>query len=109
MDRAWINFGTPWVMSKEEFEASLTKDELVRQLAARHPGVLARQGTSSSHPPHIPSLIGIQDIKYLDATGLVRHRSIADLMRYAIINEGLDTLAHFGDFQPSPGATAFQR
>ena len=28
-------------------------------------------------------------------------------MRYAILNEGLDTLAHFGDFQPSPGATVF--
>ena len=28
-------------------------------------------------------------------------------MRYAIINEGLDTLAHFGDFQPSPHQTRF--
>jgi hypothetical protein len=44
---------------------------------------------------------------YLDATGLARHRSIGDIMRYAIINEGLDTLAHFGDFQPSPGAAVF--
>src|SRR5262249_33817932 len=52
-------------------------------------------------------LIGIQDLKFLDATGLVRHRSIADLMRYAIINEGLDVLAHFGDFQPSAHQTAF--
>ena len=80
---------------------------VARQLAARHPGVLERQGTSMSHPPHIPSLIGVQDRKYLDATGLVRNRSIGDLMRYAIINEGLDTLAHYGDFQPGPGATIF--
>ena len=107
VDRAWINFGAPWVMTKEAYAASLTKDELIRQLGARHPGVLARQGTSSSHPPHIPSLIGVEDIKYLDATGLVHNRSMGDLMRYAIINEGLDTLARFGDFQPSPGATAF--
>jgi Di-haem oxidoreductase, putative peroxidase len=106
-DTFWIAYGAPWVMSKQAFEESLTKDELIRQVAARHPGVLARQGTSFSHPPHIPSLIGIDDIKYFDATGLVRHRSIADLMRYAIINEGLDTLAYFGDFQPSPGATVF--
>jgi hypothetical protein len=28
-------------------------------------------------------------------------------MRYAILNEGLDTLAHFGDFQPSPHAADF--
>jgi hypothetical protein len=51
--------------------------------------------------------MGVQDRKYLDATGLVRNRSIGDLMRYAILTEGLDTLAHFGDFQPSPGATVF--
>ena len=75
---------------------------------ARHtPGVSARQGTSLAHPVHIPSLIDVQNRKYLDATGLVRNRFIGDLMRYAILNEGLDTLAHFGDFQPSPGATAF--
>jgi hypothetical protein len=69
-------------------------------------GVLSRQGTSAVHPPHIPSLIGVQDIKYLDATGLVRHRSIGDLMRYAVLNTGLDTLAHFGDFQPATSQTA---
>jgi Di-haem oxidoreductase, putative peroxidase len=103
----WTNFGAPWILDKEAFEASFTKEEYVRQLTAHHPGVIARQGTSATHPPHIPSLIGIEDVRYLDATGLVRHRSVGDLMRYAIINEGLDTLAHFGDFQPSAGATAF--
>lgn len=94
-------------MSREDFGAALTIEALVRRTTAGRPGVLARQGTSATHPPHIPSLIGIEDIKYLDATGLVRHRNIGDIMRYAIINEGLDTLAHFGDCQPAPGATAF--
>lgn len=103
----WIDYGAPWVTSREQFEAYYTKEELVRELAALHPGVLPRQGTSFSHPPHIPSLIGVQDRKYLDATGLVRNRSIGDLMRYAVLNQGLDTLAHFGDFQPAPGATNF--
>jgi hypothetical protein len=107
LDRAWINFGAPWIMGKEEFQQSQTRDVIIQQTAAIIPGMLARQGTSSSHPPHVPSLIGIQDIQYLDATGLVHHRSIGDLMRYAVTNEGLDTLAHFGDFQPSPGATGF--
>jgi hypothetical protein len=106
-DSAWVNFGAPWVLSKEAFEDSLTIDELVREAAAARPSVFARQGTSSSHPPHVPSLIGIQDVKYLDATGLARHRSIGDLMRYAITNQGLDALAHYGDFQPSPGTTVF--
>jgi hypothetical protein len=99
-DTEWVNFGAPWILSKEAFEASLTKDEIIRRDLALGPGVLGRQGTSSSHPPHIPSLIGIHDIKYLDATGLVRHRSIGDLMRYAIVNQGLDTQAYYGDFQP---------
>jgi hypothetical protein len=106
-DRYWINFGVPWVMSREAFDAYYTRDRFIQEQAARHPGVLARQGTSYSHPPHIPSLIGVMDRKYWDATGLVHNRSLADLMRYAILNEGLDTLANFGDFQPSAGATAF--
>lgn len=106
-ERAWINFGAPWITPKDEFQKLYTRDEYIRRLAAQRPGVLARQGTSNSHPPHIPSLVGVEDIKYLDATGLVRHRSIADIMRYAVINEGLDTLAHFGDFQPSPGVADF--
>ena len=91
-----------WIMSKEEFERSLTREQLIRELEASRRSVFARPGTSRSHPVRVPSLIGLQDIKYLDATGLVRHRSIGDIMRYAIINEGLDTLAYYGDFQPSP-------
>lgn len=93
--------------SRQDFEAQYTTEQIALELAGRHSGVLARQGTSFSHPPHIPSLIGVQDRKYLDATGLIRNRSIGDLMRYAIINEGLDTFAHYGDFQPSPHETPF--
>jgi len=103
VDREWRAYGAPWIMGREAFEAEITNDEIIRRLAAAQSGVLARQGTSTSHPPHIPSLIGVEDIKYLDATGLGHHRSIGDLMRYAIINEGLDTMAHYGDFQPSTG------
>jgi mono/diheme cytochrome c family protein len=107
LDGAWSNDGSPRIVSREEFQKSISKDEYVRRIAAFHPGVLARQGTSSSHPPHIPSLIGIQDISYLDATGLSRNRSIGDVMRYAIVNQGLDSLAHYGDFQPSAESAAF--
>jgi hypothetical protein len=103
----WILFGAPWVSKREEFEKSITLEELLRRRAAFYPSVLARQGTSSTHPPKIPSLIGIEEIRYLDSTGLVRHRSIGDLMRYAIVNLGLDTMAHFGNFQPSAVGSAF--
>ena len=107
LDQQWINFGAPWVMSREEFDRVRTPDWLARRAAAARPSVFGRQGTSNEFPPHVPSLIGIQDLKYLDATGLVRNRSLADIMRYTIANQGLDTLAHYGDFQPSPGATGF--
>jgi hypothetical protein len=103
----WIFYGVPWITSKEAFERSMTKEEYIRELEAQQPGTFARQGTSALHPVRVPSLIGIADIKYLDATGLVRNRGIGDIMRYAAINEGLDTLAHYGDFQPAPGRTGF--
>ena len=106
-ESAWVLFGVPWIIGKEQFIESYTKEPLIAQSTARHPGALARKGTSPTHPPHIPSLIGIQDLSHLDATGLVHHRSIGDLMRYAITNQGLDTVAHFGDFQPSPLQTSF--
>ena len=63
-------------------------------------GVFARQGTSPFSPPRLPDLVGIHERRYLDATGLVRHRSIGDLMRYAALNQGMDLLAHFGGFVP---------
>jgi hypothetical protein len=40
-------------------------------------------------------LIGIKDRKYLDATGLIRHRSIGDLMRYATMNQDTDPFARY--------------
>ena len=107
LDRLWAIVGAPWAMSKEEFEKSISKDEYLQILSAMPQSVFIRQGTSLTHPVRVPSLVGIADIKYLDATGLVRNRSMADIMRYAVINEGLDTLAHYGDFQPTAGTTSF--
>jgi hypothetical protein len=107
IENDWVLFGAPWIQSKEAFAQAMTRDQVVAQLAANHPGVFARQGTSRSHPVHVPSLIGIQDRRYLDATGLVRHRTIGDVMRYAVINMGLDLYARFGDFQPSSKPNAF--
>ena len=102
LDFLWTNFGAPWIQTRERFDRSMTS----LGHADPYGGVLSRQGTSATHPPHIPSLIGVEDIKYLDSTGLVRHRSIGDLMRYAVLNTGLDTLAQFGDFQPATSQTA---
>lgn len=106
-ERAWVLYGAPWVESKESYFARLTKEAAHDMLAVSRPGVLPRQGTSAFAPPHIPSLIGLRERKFLDATGFARHRNIGDLARYAITNQGLDTLAHFGDFQPSKERTPF--
>jgi hypothetical protein len=103
----WILYGAPWIQSKEQFMAAITKEEIVRNLKADHSGVIGRQGTSYQYRPHIPSLIGIENHRYLDSTGLVRHRTIGDLARYAVVNQGLDTMAYYGDFQPSPKRTPF--
>lgn len=105
VDSWWATYGAPWAIDKAAFEKALTKDEFIRALESYVPGVFPRQGTSYDHPVRVPSLIGIADIKYLDATGLVRNRSIADIMRYAVLNEGMDTLGRYGDFQP--GHTGF--
>jgi hypothetical protein len=97
----WLLAGTPWVMNREQFDKQFDFQELIRRHEAMQPGVVERHGTGSATPTKVPSLIGLQDIRYLDATGLMRHRSIGDMMRYVITNYGLDIIAHYGDFQPS--------
>ena len=97
----------PWV--KDDPQAVLeqfSRDELVAMYAAVPAGVLVRQGTSFLYPPQIPDLIGVRDRKYLDNTGLNRHESIGDLMRYAALNQTLDVLSQYGGF--IPGARDFK-
>jgi hypothetical protein len=65
------------------------------------PAFFARRGTSPLSPARIPDLIGIKERRYLDAAGLIRHRSIGDLMRHAALNQGMDMLGRYGDFIPA--------
>ena len=95
-------FGAPWI--KPDPLAGL--DQLsVAQIAEWHaampPGVIGRQGSSPFYPTQVPDLIGIKELKYLDHTGLGRHRSIVDLMRYAALNQGADELASYVGFIPA--------
>jgi mono/diheme cytochrome c family protein len=48
----------------------------------------------------VPDLIGVKDRRYLDRTGLELHRSIGDMMRYAALNQGADSLASYAGFIP---------
>jgi hypothetical protein len=65
------------------------------------PGQMARTGTSPLWPVQIPDLIGVKERRYLDRTGLVRHRNIGDLMRYGALNQGMDLVARYVDFVPA--------
>ncbi len=82
-------------------------DMSIGELASIHDaipaGVIARHRSSPFYPVQVPDLIGVKDRKYLDHTGLQLHRSIADLMRYAALNQGVDFLASFHGFIPLGG------
>jgi hypothetical protein len=92
-------FGAPWLRPDPQARLDrFSAAEIEAAHAAIPSGVFARQGTSPFSPAKLPDLIGIRERKYLDASGLVRHRSIGDLMRYAALNQGMDLLARFGDF-----------
>src|SRR5262245_40829190 len=98
-------FAVPWLTPDpnarlERFSAA----EIEAVHSAIPPGVFARQGTSPFSPAKLPDLIGIKERRYLDASGLVQHRSIGDLMRYAALNQGMDLLSRFGDFVPAGNA-----
>ena len=84
-------------------------DEMsIAEIAAIHEvipaGVIARHRSSPFSPVQVPDLIGVKDRQYLDHTGLQLHRSIADLMRYAALNQGIDSLASFNGFIPFGGS-----
>jgi len=94
-------FGAPWIKPDPLDEIQkMALEKIANMHTAIPPGVVARHGTNPLFPPQVPDLIGIQDRKYLDHTGLQLHRSIADMMRYAALNQGADNLASYGGFIP---------
>jgi hypothetical protein len=100
----------PWAPNQDAWD-EITFEEIIRRLQAEPPGVFDREGASLKHPVKVPSLIGVRDIRYLDATGHSRHSNIGDMMRYAIVNQGLISMARYGDYfpgrQPEPGYTRY--
>jgi mono/diheme cytochrome c family protein len=95
-----FTFAAPWLGDKDP-STLLAAHPVGRVEAGRSaipPGVVARHGASALAPVKVPDLIGVRDRRYLDATGLLRQDSVADLMRYAAFNTGLD----FGSEYPVP-------
>jgi processive rubber oxygenase RoxA-like protein len=79
----------------------MSMEELAAKYEAIPGGVVARHRASADSPPAVPDLIGVKERRYLDRTGLVVHRGVGDLMRYAALNNELDFLSSFGDFVPA--------
>ena len=95
------SYAAPWLQNDPNSQPErMTLEQIVSVMEAIPPGACARQGTSAFYPARIPDLIGIKDRRYLDASGLVRHRAIGDLMRYAALNQGADLLSAYADFRP---------
>ena len=95
-------FEMPWLAEDPNRRAQqMSLDELMAAGEAIPPGVTVRSNTSMFFPPQIPDLIGVEERRYLDHTGLVRHRSIGDLMRYSSLAQDAFTLDRYGNSQPS--------
>jgi hypothetical protein len=95
-------FSVPWLHPDPMDRQERMSDNNVRVLlAAIPPGVLSRHRSSLFEPVQVPDLIGVKDRHYLDRTGLQQHRSEVDLMRYAALNQGGDSLSSFAGFVPA--------
>src|ERR1051325_3411377 len=92
-DFARALWSAPWLdPNPSDATDALSIEEICVTRESVPPGVMSRQGTSIYLPVKMPALIGIKDLKYLDATGLVQHRGVGDLMRYAAFNQGGDDM-----------------
>ena len=95
-------FAAPWI-SPDPLDAikALSFDQLLSAHASIPAGVVGRHRLGLSSPVPTPDLIGVKERHYLDRTGVQKQRSIADLMRYAAMNQGADDLASFAGFVPA--------
>ena len=96
-------FAAPWLRPDPNARIDqMSIEEIASAFDAIPAGVVSRTNASLFSPVPVPDLIGIWDRRYLDRTGLVRHRSIGDLMRYAALAQprGADGLRRYGDFIP---------
>jgi hypothetical protein len=103
-ERTFPDFATPWLKPDPNMLGTDVSDETLRRLLTRPPAPGPRFGSSLWAPVVMPDLIGVRDRKYLDRSGLVQHRDIGDLMRYAAINLNIGTvgdMASYGGFVPN--------
>ena len=98
-----LQFESPWVENDlNRATEKMSLDEFIAAGEAIPPGVTARANTSMLLPPQIPDLIGVSDRKFLDHTGLIRQRSIGDLMRYSTLAQDMFNADRYGASAPAP-------
>ncbi|MCU1384789.1 MAG: hypothetical protein JWL71_3486 [Acidobacteria bacterium] len=106
-------FSMPWLTPDPIARvAAMSIDEIARAYDAVPAGASTRVNLSLFTPAQIPDLIGVGERRFLDHTGLVQQRSIADLMRYVAIVQGANAFDRFGDFllvDPVPDPTKMDR
>jgi len=90
-------FEMPWLPEDmNRLPRSMSLDDFIAAGEAIPPGVTVRANTSMLLPPQIPDLIGVRERRYLDHTGLIRQRSIGDLMRYSSLAQDVFSSDRFG-------------
>jgi hypothetical protein len=95
-------FAVPWLNPDPAAKLlNIPFADITSAHAAIPPGVVARHRTNVFYPVQVPDLIGVKNRRYLDRTGLQQNRGIADLMRYAALNQGGDDLASYDGFIPA--------
>jgi hypothetical protein len=106
-------FSMPWLRPDPAARIdTMTLEDIARAYDAIPPGVTTRVNLSVFTPAQIPDLIGVQERRHLDHTGIVEQRSIGDLMRYAALVQGANSFDRFGDFaliDPLPNASDVER
>ena len=106
-------FSMPWLTPEPIAPvAAMSIDGIARVYDAVPVGASTRINLSLFTPAQIPDLIGVRERRFLDHTGLVQQRSIADLMRYVAIVQGANAFDRFGDFllvDPVPDPTKMDR
>ncbi len=95
------SFDAPWLKASLSARLdAMSLAEVAGALRSIPPGVTDRGGSSLFNPVQTPDLIDLKERHFLDHTGLVRQRSIGDLMSYASLSQDVGSLARYGGFIP---------
>lgn len=108
-----IFFSMPWLRPDPMARIdTMSLEDIARVYDGIPAGVTTRVNLSLFTPAQIPDLIGVQERRHLDHTGIVVQRSIEDLMRYVALVQGANSFDRFGDFSlldPLPDPTLLER